>query len=96
MWKWLYATVTGEINIFINCILKFINVEVALRPGSRRINHLLIKYIIEHIQVEETLCRCNKKCQKPQNIRNFEDLYLLNCQANYLYGRQAGSARAVI
>jgi len=58
--------------------------------------NIFIKYIIDYIQVEEALYLCNKKCQKAQKVRNFEDLDLLNCQANYLYGRQAGSARAVI
>ena len=84
------------INIFINYILVYINVEVASRPGSRRNNYLHINYIIEYIQVEEALFFCSKKCRKLQNLRNFENFYLLNCQANYLCGRQAGSARAVI
>jgi len=35
MWKWLYATVIGGNNIFINYILEYINVEVALYHSNR-------------------------------------------------------------
>jgi hypothetical protein len=71
-------------------------IELVSCPGSSRIKYLHINYITQYIQVEEALCRCNKECQKLQNVRNFEYLYLLNCQANYLCGRQAGRARRVI
>ena len=35
MWKWLYATVIGGINIFIKYILEYINVEVAFCHSTR-------------------------------------------------------------
>ena len=52
--------------------------------------------MVEYMQIEGALCPCNEEYQKLQNVRKFEDLYLLNFQANYLCGRQAVSARAVI
>ena len=66
------------------------DIEVVSRPGSCRINYLHINFITHYMEVEEALCRCNKECQKLQNVRNFEFLHLLNWQASYLCGRQAG------
>jgi hypothetical protein len=58
--KWFPAPGIGGLNIFINCIVGYIEVEVASCPRNRMVKYF-IKHIIGYIEVEVASCPRNRR-----------------------------------